>query len=131
MTYSKRVRADETARFESGEVHPYYGTFALGRDAEWSTRLFVLEMKEEGEEGIGTYLNIEHIGPARVGELVTFTARFERLDGRHLHCSFFARCGEREIAKGTTGQMILSEERLKKLYNAYPKDEFSRIDPES
>ena len=48
------VTEADTARFDSGEVHNVYSTFALARDAEWSGRLFVLEMKEEGEEGIGT-----------------------------------------------------------------------------
>ena len=70
-TYSKVVGADETARFESGEVHPFYGTFALGRDVEWAGRLFVLEMKEEHEEGIGTFLYVDHHAPAFVGETVS------------------------------------------------------------
>jgi predicted thioesterase len=52
--YSKVVSIDELASFESGTVHEVYSTFALARDAEWSGRLFVLEMKEEDEEGIGT-----------------------------------------------------------------------------
>ena len=50
-TYRHRVTEADIARFESGLVHPFYATFALGRDAEWAGRLFVLEMKEEGEEG--------------------------------------------------------------------------------
>ena len=45
--YSKVVNKNETATFEAGEVHPFYATFALARDAEWACRLFVLEMKEE------------------------------------------------------------------------------------
>ena len=45
-------------------VHPFYSTFALGRDVEWACRQFVLEMKEEDEEGIGTFLNITHKSPA-------------------------------------------------------------------
>ena len=45
--YSKVVSIDELASFESGTVHEVYSTFALARDAEWSGRLFVLEMKDE------------------------------------------------------------------------------------
>ena len=56
--FTKVIGLSDLAEFESGEVHKVYGTFALGRDAEWSSRLFVLEMKEEDEEGIGTFLNI-------------------------------------------------------------------------
>ena len=50
--YSKLVEQADCAAFNSGLVHPVYATFALGRDAEWACRLFVLEMKEEEEEGI-------------------------------------------------------------------------------
>jgi len=114
--YSKVVSEDETATFESGEVHPFYGTFALGRDAEWVCRLFVLEMKEEGEEGIGTYLNIKHIAPALVGDEVNLTAVLDKVEGRHVHCSFEARSSGKLIAEGTTGQYILSEDRKKALY---------------
>jgi len=114
--YSKVVTEDETATFESGEVHPFYGTFALGRDAEWVCRLFVLEMKEEGEEGIGTYLNVKHLAPALVGDEVNPTAILDKVDGRNVHCSFEAHRNGKLIAEGTTGQYILSEDRKKALY---------------
>ena len=72
--YVKTVLESETASFDSGEVHPFYGTFALARDAEWAGRLFVLEMKEDDEEGIGTFVNIKHVSPALVGDEVRFIA---------------------------------------------------------
>src|SRR5436190_4038 len=58
----------DLAIFETGMVHPFYATFALGRDAEWACRQFVLEMKEADEEGIGVFLNIQHHSPALLGE---------------------------------------------------------------
>lgn len=111
-THKKTVQSDETARFESGEVHPFYGTFALGRDAEWSSRLFVLEMKEAQEEGIGTFLEIKHLAPAFVGEEVMFTATLESQEGNNVICSIEARVGDRIIATGRTGQKILLKEKL-------------------
>lgn len=113
--YSKVVQADETARFESGEVHPFYGTFALGRDAEWAGRLFVLEMKEEHEEGIGTYLHIDHHSPALVGETVVLEAELIAVEGRKVDCSFKASVGDRLIASGKTGQMILPKEKVEEI----------------
>lgn len=65
---SKTVEQNDLATFETGTVHPFYGTFALGRDVEWACRQFVLEMKEEDEEGIGTFLNITHKSPAMLGK---------------------------------------------------------------
>ena len=106
------VGEKDLAEFETGVVHEFYGTFALGRDAEWTCRQFVLEMKEEGEEGIGTLLNIRHQSPALLGETVRITAEIIRLEGNSIDCSFEVRVGERVIATGTQGQKILKLEKL-------------------
>ena len=111
------VIAADTATFESGTVHELYSTFALGRDAEWCTRLFVLDMKETDEEGIGTFLNIQHLAPAFIGDEVIFTGTYEELNGNQLTCSFEAKVGNRFIAKGSTGQKIVKKEKLQLLFN--------------
>ena len=110
--FQTTVSEEDLAHFPGDEVHPVYGTFALGRDAEWVCRLFVLEMKEAGEEGIGTYLSIEHLSPALLGSRVHFTGMLEEVKGREVWCSFEARVGERLIAKGRTGQKILNKLRF-------------------
>lgn len=108
------VEAD-VARFETGVVHPFYATFALGRDAEWSSRQFVLDMLDEDEEGIGTFLTIEHKSPALVGDEVVVTATIIRLEGNNIDCSYEAKVGDRVIASGTTGQKILKKEKVERL----------------
>lgn len=113
--FRKRVLPEETARFESGEVHPFYGTFALARDAEWSSRLFVLDMKEEDEEGIGTFVEVQHLSPALVGDEVEFTAVLVEQQKNNVICSIEAKVGDRMIAKGRTGQKILKKEKLKQI----------------
>ncbi len=77
--FEKIVNEKDIASFESGDLHQVYGTFALGRDAEWSSRLFVLEMKDDDEEGIGTFLNISHQSPALLCDKVTFLATISKL----------------------------------------------------
>lgn len=109
------VGEKDLAEFETGVVHEFYGTFALGRDAEWTCRQFVLEMKGEGEEGIGTFLNIRHQSPALLGETVRITAEIIRLEGNSIDCSFEVKVGERVIATGTQGQKILKLEKLARL----------------
>lgn len=44
------VKATDAASFDAGEVHQVMSTFSLGREMEWSSRLFALEMKEADEE---------------------------------------------------------------------------------
>jgi fluoroacetyl-CoA thioesterase len=112
------VTTSDTATFESGTVHEVYATFALGRDAEWCTRLFVLEMKDDDEEGIGTFINIQHLSPALVGSEVVFTGTYEELNGNHLTCNFEAKVNDRVIAKGSTGQKILKKEKLQLLFGS-------------
>ncbi len=113
--FTHTVTEADTARFESGEVHPVYATFALARDAEWSGRLFVLEMKEDGEEGIGTGINIKHISPALIGEAVIFTATLKEVRKNEVINDFTAKVGERIVAEGTQWQKIINKEKFDKL----------------
>ena len=110
------VTDKDTATFDTGEVHPVYATFALGRDAEWTTRQFVLNMKEADEEGIGTFLNIIHHSPALLNSVVDITAIVTAINGHEIICSFEAKCNDRIIATGETGQKILKKDRLEKLF---------------
>jgi predicted thioesterase len=109
---------DDTATFDSGQVHPVYATFALGRDAEWVCRLFVIDMKEADEEGIGTFIHVNHHSSALIGSTVNFNATFERLEGNHVICTFEAKIGDRLVASGQTGQKILKKEKLERLFTS-------------
>lgn len=110
--YIKFVTAADFARFEDGLVHAVCSTFSLAQAAEWAGRLFVLDMKAEDEEGIGTHLVINHKLPAFEGDQVVITATLQELVGSKVVCSFEARVGERLVADGETGQKVLKKEKL-------------------
>lgn len=114
--FEKVVTESDTATFDSGAVHPVYATFALGRDAEWVCRLFVLEMKESDEEGIGTFLHVNHHAPALIADLVIFKSTLKEVVGNHVICIFEAYVGNRLIASGETGQKILKKIKLEKIF---------------
>lgn len=116
--YVVQVQPADTATFASGQVHPVYATFAVARDAEWVCRLFVLEMKEADEEGIGTFVTVNHHSPALVGSHVQFTATVESLQGNELICGWEAKVGERLLASGRQGQKILKKTKLDGLFAA-------------
>lgn len=105
----------DLATFETGNVHPFYATFALGRDAEWACRQFVLNMKDDDEEGIGTFLHIQHKSPAMLGDTVTISAKVIRMERNAIDCKFSVYVGERLVAEGTQGQKILKKDRVKQL----------------
>lgn len=115
--YKTIVKPQDVASFHGIIVHEVCSTFALARDVEWTTRLFVLEMTDEDEEGVGTFLQIQHQGPAFVGEEIVFTGKYENLTGSELMCSFEARVGDRTIATGKTRQKILKLEKIKSIFN--------------
>lgn len=117
-SFSKEVLPTDTATFDAGQVHPVYATFALGRDAEWACRLFVIDMKDEDEEGIGTFLHIEHKSPASIGSVVQFTATLDEQNKNEVICSFEAKVNDRIIATGKTEQKILKKEKLNQIINS-------------
>jgi predicted thioesterase len=110
------VTSSDFARFETGEVHQVYSTFALARDAEWSGRLFVLEMKEIDEEGIGTGITVEHISPAMENEEVIFNATLLEVNGNEIITKYEATAGDRIIATGIQKQKIVRKEKLQRLF---------------
>lgn len=118
-TYRHVVRAEDQAAFHGAVVHAVCSTFALARDVEWTSRQFVLDMRDDDEEGIGTFLHIEHKSPAFAGEEIVFMAKVIRLEGHELVCSFEATVGDRLIATGQTGQKILKREKIDRIFNPH------------
>ena len=113
--YKRRVTKDDFAAFHGQLVHPVLSTFSLARDAEWTTRQFVLDMRDEDEEGIGTFVNVEHVSPAFEDEEITYTGRIQDLKGYEIICTVEAHAGDRLIAKAATGQKIFSRTKLNKI----------------
>ncbi len=120
--YRLSVTAEMTAQFEGREVHPVYSTFALARDVEWACRLFVLDMREDHEEGIGQSLEIQHLAPALVGSELLVVATLEEIKEHRILCSFEVYHGSRLLAKGTQTQKILLREKLSNLFSNLAKE---------
>ena len=115
------VTADDFATFSEGTVHPVCSTFVLAREIEWSSRLFVLEMAGDDEEGIGTMLQIDHRSPAFEHEMLVITAVVERMEGNELLCGVTVKVGGRVVATGKTGQKILKKEKIKRIFSSLGK----------
>lgn len=118
LTTTVNVSEKDIAEFNGEIVHPVYSTFALGRDAEWACRQFVLKMKEDDEEGIGTFLTVQHHAPAKLNEQVTFEATVESIQGNEIICHYCAKVKDRLIADGRQGQKILKKAKIDNLLGA-------------
>jgi predicted thioesterase len=119
--HSHQVTEADLASFETGMVHAVCSTFALGREMEWSSRLFVLDMKDEDEEGIGTFLEIAHHGPAFEGEQLEIQAVLESQQGNEVICSIGVTVKNRPVASGRTGQKILKKDKIKQIFTRLEK----------
>jgi predicted thioesterase len=119
VSITHTVTEKDIAQFQGNAVHEVYATFSIAREAEWAGRQFVLKMKEEGEEGIGTSAHVVHKAPAFVGEEVIFESTLEEVIGNNVICSFIATVESRIVATGSTGQKILSREKLNKHFDSF------------
>ncbi|MDQ3394154.1 MAG: hypothetical protein M3512_08590 [Bacteroidota bacterium] len=113
--YKKIVLPEDIAAFPEQVVHEVYATFSLARDMEWCSRLFVLDLIKEDEEGIGTELHVKHLHPAIIGEEVVIEATVISFVENALLCEIVVKVGERIVATGETGQKIIKKEKLKEL----------------
>lgn len=113
-----KVREEDLASFDAGLVHPVCSTFTLAREVEWAGRLFVLEMCEPHEEGIGTMLHIQHKSPAFIEEEVEIKAFYGELKHGELTCKVKVYVGNRLIATGMTGQKIMSREKINQIFTS-------------
>jgi|SRR5215831_16445583 len=115
--FTKTVSIEDTAGYVDGFVHPVYSTFNIARDAEWSGRLFVLDAREEDEEGVGTMISVEHHAPAFPGEEVVFTSKIKSIHHHMIITTYKVRVGDRLIASGEQGQKIFKLEKLNRIFN--------------
>ncbi len=109
---------DDFAKFNAGTVHKVCSTFALAKYIEWSSRLFILEIKNDEEEGIGTMLHIDHKSPAFINEELLFEATVKSIDGNKLICDVLVSCKNRVVAKAQTGQKLLKKDRIKEIFSS-------------
>lgn len=110
------VQPEDVASFNGKVVHEVLSTFVLTREAEWAGRLVLLPLLREGEEGIGTSVQITHLGPAFVGETIELVATPISITDGELIVAIKVMANKRPVATGTTGQKILPKSVIQKLF---------------
>lgn len=102
-----RVTPEMTARFFDCEIHPLYATFKIVEHAEYVSRCAILPFLEPEEDAVGSSVQVEHIAPARVGDVVQVEATVVEVEGRDITCHFTVTREERELARGKTVQRVV------------------------
>ena len=81
VTREYQVDRDRTIGF-MGEGARVYATPMLVRDIEMTCRELLLEHLDEGEDSVGTRVEIDHTAATLLGMKATITARVTSVDGR-------------------------------------------------
>jgi hypothetical protein len=112
------VTASDFPNFKGEVIHPVLSTYTLTREFEWAGRLVLLPLLKEGEQGIGTMVEIFHHAPAFENEEVFIKAiPLPWIEGEELIVELKAFVGNRLVASGKTGQRILPLTVIEKIFN--------------
>lgn len=96
-----------------GSLHPVYATYWLAKHMELVSRKIILPYLEDGEEGIGYRVEVDHLASALPGMRVDIHGVFSRHDRNRVHvdCRAVSELGDL-IGQGSTVQVILKIDRL-------------------
>ena len=116
------VTDDMTVDFsELGRVHPVYATYTMAKHFEEAGRKLLLQHIDDGEDGIGSKVAVEHLAPSWVGDRLTIEARCTGVERNRISCDCTAIDADgREVGRGSTEQVVLPRARLDSVLTRRP-----------
>jgi len=123
-TFETVVTDEMTVDFEHpddpqlGKLHPVYATYWMAKHMELAGRKIILPFLEEGEEGIGTKVSVDHLASALPGMKVRIVAEHVHTEGNRVHvrCNAWNELGDL-IGQGHTEQVILPRAKLLRIFD--------------
>lgn len=104
--------ADTAESIGSGDL-PVLGTPRLLAWAEAATCAAIDPELTEGTTSVGSRIDLQHLAPSPVGELVTVTATVQHVDGKLVRFDVVAAHGdERIVASGTITRIVVDAKRF-------------------
>jgi predicted thioesterase len=118
LATTTRITIDEPRTIDfMGDEARIYATPELVRDIEVACRNLLLEHIDEGQDSVGTRIDIQHIAATPIGAWVEITATVTEIDGRALSFEISGRDAVEQICRGEHGRFIVdvarSAERLR------------------
>lgn len=109
----RRIIVDETRAIGFlGEGARTYATPSLVRDVELTCRELILEHVGDGEDSVGTRVEIEHLAPTPMGAWAEVTATVTEIDRRRVAFDFEVRDAVEPIAKGRHSRFVVDKTRV-------------------
>ncbi|HPF41197.1 MAG TPA: hotdog domain-containing protein [Phycisphaerae bacterium] len=101
--------------FDDVVVHRVCATWTLVHYMELAGRRVLVDYLEPDEEGVGSRVVCDHLGPAPIGSEVVVRAVATRVTDRILDCDVECRVGDRVVATGMTGQRVFPRAVLRRI----------------
>ncbi len=99
------VDRDRTIAF-MGDEGRVYATPELVRDIEHTCRDLILEHADEGEDSVGTRVELDHLAPTLLDMWVDITATVAEVNGRMVTFEIAARDALDEVARGRHSRFV-------------------------
>ncbi|WP_064201603.1 thioesterase family protein [Brevibacillus brevis] len=116
--FTVTVTKDMLPVFEGQVVHPVMSTVSMIYYMEWVGRRVILPYLEADEEGSGFAVDIKHVGPAVIGQEVTFRATCVQVTEKRVVCEVTADTTRNRVGLGTFVQAIFKKDEIKKRFEA-------------
>lgn len=109
------VTDDMRPTFDDVAVHQVCSTWSIVHYMEVAGRKVLIDYLEPHEEGVGSRVTCDHLGPAKVGRTVRVVATVADMTGNELICDVAAFVEDRKIARGQTVQRIFPRPALERI----------------
>ncbi|WP_096180981.1 thioesterase family protein [Effusibacillus lacus] len=119
--FTVTVTEDMRPSFDGQVIHDVMSTVSMIHFMELAGRKIILPFLEEGEEGAGFAIDVRHVGPAVVGQEVTFRAICTEVTSKRVVCGVLAGTKWNLVGKGSFTQAIFQKrdmiQRIEELQN--------------
>ena len=112
LTHTRTITVDKPRTIDfMGEDLRVYATPEMVRDMEQTSRLLLLPHLDEGEDSVGTRLEIDHLGPALLGQSIALGAKLVALEGRKATFEVEARDDAGAVGRGRHVRFVVVKEK--------------------
>lgn len=101
-----------------GQALRVYATPELVRDIEHGCRDLLLEHLDEGEDSVGTRVEIDHTGATLLGMTVTISVTIKSVEGRLVTFQVMAEDDIEPVARGSHTRFVVETSKLEQRLGA-------------
>ncbi len=112
LTKTARITIDAARTIDfMGDEARIYATPELVRDIENTCRDLVLEYIDDGQDSVGTRVDVEHIAATPIGAWIEITATITAVEGRALAFEITARDALEQVCRGKHSRFVVDLEK--------------------